>query len=80
MKIAVASTAQTKLQAVDLAFSILKGNIEAVGCKAPSSVNEQPVGREEIELGCNNRLREAMKAHKADIFVSMENGIIRPLS
>ena len=77
MKIVVASTARPKLQAVDLAFSILKGkNIEAVGCKAPSSVNEQPVGRQEIELGCNNRLREAMKAHKADIFVSMENGVI----
>ena len=77
MKIVVASTAKPKLLAVQTAFSILKGKeTQILGYKAPSSVNEQPVGREEIELGCNNRLIEAMKAHKGDIFVSMENGII----
>jgi non-canonical (house-cleaning) NTP pyrophosphatase len=79
VKIIVSSTAIQKLQAVQKAFEIQLPNItlEIKGLKVPSGINEQPVRKKEIEQGCNNRLAETMKLEQSDIFISMENGIVK---
>jgi non-canonical (house-cleaning) NTP pyrophosphatase len=76
MRVIVSSTAKQKIEAVQSAFQLLtEKNIVVEGFKAPSNINEQPLGRVEMNTGCNNRLAEAMKNEVADVYVSMENGI-----
>jgi non-canonical (house-cleaning) NTP pyrophosphatase len=77
MKIIVSSASSQKLTAVQMAFqnTITDKTVEMLGYKASSGINEQPVGKDEISLGCNNRLSETMKNQLGDIYVSIENGI-----
>ena len=80
MKVIVCSTADQKLTATKNAFeSILKPrNLVLSGEKAPSSINEQPEGKKEIEQGSDNRLFFTLKNlndESTDIFVSMESGL-----
>lgn len=72
MKIALASKSQKKIDAVRLAFG---GKAEILAFKAPSGVNEQPIGDETLQ-GAQNRIafiREACP--DADLYVSIENGL-----
>jgi non-canonical (house-cleaning) NTP pyrophosphatase len=77
MKIIVSSTASQKIDAANLAFqnSLPNKIIEVAGEKSISGINEQPNGRKEIILGCENRLSHTMMNPGADIYVSMESGI-----
>jgi non-canonical (house-cleaning) NTP pyrophosphatase len=77
MKIVVSSTASQKLDSSQLAFqNTLKGKIiDVTGYKSASGVNEQPWGRKEIILGCENRLAHTIKGQQGDICISIESGI-----
>lgn len=75
VNVAVSSTADQKIKAVQKAFLVSNKNVTVTGYKASSGINEQPNGNDEIILGCNNRLRETIEQTRADIYISIENGI-----
>ncbi len=78
MQIVLASQSQIKIDAVSLAFNESMGANAAydlIALKAPSNVNEQPIGFETMR-GAQNRI-DFIKAARpnADFYVSIENGL-----
>jgi non-canonical (house-cleaning) NTP pyrophosphatase len=81
--IIVTSASAIKIEIVKKAMKILfpKQEFNIVGVKAVSGVNEQPVGKDETELGANNRIASAEglveKSTEPRAFISVENGIFK---
>lgn len=79
MKIAVASTNPTKLEAVDLAaFDCYGSDFEIVGQKVDSGVSDQPMSDDESATGAENRaynLRNLLPGH--DLYIGLEGGVER---
>ncbi len=80
MKIGVTSANIDKLKPAQAAFNKVFKEVMAtvIGAKCLSSINEQPVGDEEILLGAKNRLMQFIRTHDMsdyDYLVSFENGI-----
>ncbi len=76
MKVVIASGSMVKIQACKLAFNNRAG-VEVVSVKAPSGINEQPIGYEETLKGARNRLEFAENAvPNADAYISIENGLM----
>jgi inosine/xanthosine triphosphatase len=80
VKVLVASTSQHKLGAVERVFKETYSDweIDMEGVKAPSEINEQPVGHKEMIEGALNRIKNAKKTAKGkkfDFVVGIENGI-----
>ena len=74
MKIVVTSQSEKKLDAVKKAFAHLE-DIEIIGLKCPSGVNEQPFNEETLQ-GAHNRMHHAKKEiPDAGMYISIENGI-----
>ena len=74
MKIALSSQSGVKVDAVNKSFGHIEG-LDLVAIKAPSSVNEQPIGDETL-CGSFNRLAFIEgQCPDADIYVSIENGL-----
>lgn len=76
MKIVVGSTSPHKLEAVREACQRIGLDAEVVGCKAPSHVNEQPVGFDETLQGAGNRATFATVFTNADVAIGIENGLV----
>lgn len=78
----VASTSKQKLNAVRRAFERANINAEIIGKKAPSEINEQPIGYEETKLGALNRAKNAVVRlqrednRKPDIVFGIESGLL----
>lgn len=75
-RVAVASTAQQKLDAVAKAMDAI-----VVGTKVPSLVSDQPLGLDETMRGAKNRLLALVEQTEAvkdcDFAVSVENGLVK---
>jgi inosine/xanthosine triphosphatase len=81
MKVFVASTSEHKINAASRVFTDLcrSGTVEIEGRKAPSGINEQPVGKEETVLGAMNRiahLKDMILGVPYDYLVAFENGLV----
>lgn len=78
MKIIVASTNPTKIQATDKGFRSVfsQKEIEIAGVSAPSGVSDQPMNDQETYQGALNRAYRIKKAHpEADFWVGIEGGL-----
>ncbi len=80
MRLMIATENAAKIESAKRAFSDYFENIEIIGVKIDSEVNEQPVN-EETKLGATNRLNNLKKYCKenkinADYYLSIETGII----
>lgn len=79
--IRVASTSKHKIEAVEAAAKAVFPNrqIRIHGVKAPSEIDEQPIGGEMTILGARNRLAAALEGitdeDHIDYVVSMESGL-----
>lgn len=79
MKIVVASTSAIKFKAVRHALKQIPPyfDFDVRTAKAPSGVNEQPLGLEETALGAENRLIVVERDHPDALIISIENGLDR---
>lgn len=74
MKIILASQSRVKINAVEKAFNDV-GQFNLITAKAPSGVNEQPIGYETMR-GAMNRIDFIKAVHPdADLYISIENGL-----
>ena len=74
MHVVLASQSKIKEQAVRQAFNNVSG-FKLTTIKAPSGVNEQPIGHETMR-GARNRIEFIKDAEPdADIYISIENGL-----
>lgn len=75
MRIVLASTSKTKIEAVQTAFA--ERSIQLLTVNAASGINAQPINDETL-TGAFNRLNEARKAEPgANLYISIENGIFK---
>ncbi len=76
-KIIIASKNPAKIKAVENAFSkaFPTETFEYQGVSVPSKVPDQPIGEAETLLGAENRVKNAIKAYKADYWVGLEGGV-----
>lgn len=72
--IVLTSQSPIKLRALQGALDELNITANVVTVKAPSGVNEQPVG-DETRRGALNRIAAAREQQAGDLYVSMENGL-----
>lgn len=72
MKIAVGTTNQAKLQAIQNVFFVSDSIIE---CKVPSNVSEQPFSDDETITGAINRAKGALLQVGGDIGIGLEGGV-----
>lgn len=72
MKVAVGSTNQTKIGAVQGAMP----EVLLIPVSVPSGVSNQPFSDEETLQGAVNRARNALEATDADIAIGLEGGVL----
>ncbi|MCU9614245.1 DUF84 family protein [Caldibacillus lycopersici] len=72
MKIAVGTTNEAKLQAIQNVFSLTDSIFE---CKVASNVSEQPFSDEETITGAINRANNALLEVGGDIGIGLEGGV-----
>lgn len=74
--VVVASTTEMKVEAAREYFKNEFTDVNVLTFKAPSGVNEQPLGHNETLLGANNRVKRAMEEIPGkDLYVGIESGI-----
>jgi Protein of unknown function DUF84 len=79
----LASESQLKIQALQNTLDSLNltKNVEIIGVPASSEVAEEPCGIDQTTIGCQNRLRNAVRLMRKEIgnakilFFAVENGI-----
>jgi len=76
----VTSCACVKIDAVKAAYQIIYPNLlfNIIGIKSNSDVSEQPIGIQETEIGCKNRIDNCLSQiqfNLNDIIISIENGV-----
>ena len=77
MNIVVGSTSVHKLEALREACKQLGWcDVEVVGVKATSGVNEHPYGFQETYVGALNRACDAKKQTAGDVYIGIESGVI----
>lgn len=77
MKIAVGTTSELKLRAIQKAFNRAKIVVEITSHKVKSDVPKQPFSEKEITAGATNRAKNALTKEKnADYGLGIESGIV----
>lgn len=76
MKIAIATTSELKIRALESALKRLNIIAEIISIKTDSGVSLQPFGYNETTKGAKNRAHEASAVAGADLVVAIESGLI----
>ncbi|MFA7216672.1 MAG: inosine/xanthosine triphosphatase [Candidatus Paceibacterota bacterium] len=76
MKIVLGTNSELKVRALKSALDKLDIEAEVISRKAESNVSDQPFGYEEMIKGAKNRVENLFKDLDADIYVSIESGLV----
>ena len=76
--IVVGTTSTLELDAVKIACTQRRLEVEITGCKVNSGVSQQPTDFREVLMGAGNRAENAKKTYPdADLWGGLENGLLR---
>jgi len=82
LNVLVATKSNVKAYGVKLFFDFLQFHGQEynliINCmNTDSGIHEQPIGEEETKLGVENRLNQIKRIKGYDVYISIENGILR---